>query len=432
MNSQQSAQNLLNFIDNSPSPWHVVKTLETQLALFQFERLYETEIWTLKTGGRYYVVRGDSSIIVFVHGEKAVAETGFKIIGAHTDSPGLRVKPNPTNTTAGLERLNVEIYGGAIIASFADRELSLAGRVSYQTEDDELVQSLVHFSQPLLRLPNLAIHLNRNVNEDGLKFQKQNELNLIFANVTEQLPKSHFSTLLKSQLPNDAAKVLAWDLNVFDTQKGSLWGANNEFFANSQIDNLASCHAAINALLDESVLKNDSTLVCAFFDHEEVGSESHCGASSSFLMDTLQRISDATSQNSQDFARALARSFIISADMAHAYHPSFSNAYDLQHTVHVNQGVVIKVNVNQRYTSDGVSEAMFMRWCEQADVKYQMYSHRNDLPCGSTIGATVSANTGIRSVDVGNPMWAMHSCRESAGVFDHYAMIKVMQLFLVD
>ncbi|MDD5754980.1 MAG: M18 family aminopeptidase, partial [Methylococcales bacterium] len=181
MNAQQSAQNLLNFIDASPSPWHVVKTLETQLALFQFERLYETEIWTLKTGGRYYVVRGDSSIIVFVHGEKTVAETGFKIIGAHTDSPSLRIKPNPTNTAAGLERLNVEIYGGAIIATFADRELSLAGRVSYQTEEGELAQSLVHFAQPLLRLPNLAIHLNRNVNEDGLKFQKQNELALILA-----------------------------------------------------------------------------------------------------------------------------------------------------------------------------------------------------------------------------------------------------------
>ena len=428
MNAQQSAQNLLDFIDDSPSPWHVVKTLEAQLAAFQFQRLYETETWALKTGGRYYVVRGDSSIIVFIHGEKAVSETGFKIIGAHTDSPSLRIKPNPTNTTAGLERLNVEIYGGAIIATFADRELSLAGRVSYQTNDGELAHDLVHFSQPLLRLPNLAIHLNRNVNEDGLKFQKQNELNLILANVTEQLPESRFLTLIKSQLPN-AEKILAWDLNVFDTQKGNLWGANNEFFANGQIDNLASCHAAINALLDEAILKNDSTLVCAFFDHEEVGSESHCGASGSFLTDTLQRISDATSQSSQDFARAMARSFIISADMAHAYHPNFPNVYDGQHNVHINQGVVIKVNVNQRYTSDGVSEAMFMQWCEQAGVKYQMYSHRNDLPCGSTIGATVSAKLGIRGVDVGNPMWAMHSCRESAGVLDHGAMIAVMKYF---
>lgn len=423
------AQALLDFIDASPSPWHAVKTIETQLAACQFQRLYETDTWQLETGGRYYVVRGDSSIIVFVHGKKAVCETGFKIIGAHTDSPSLRIKPNPTNTTANLERLNVEIYGGAILATFADRELSFAGRVSYQTENGALNHQLVDFSQPLLRLPNLAIHLNRGVNEEGLKFQKQNELGLILANVTEQFPNSQFLALLKSQLPDNVQKILAWDLNVFDTQKGSFWGANNEFFANGQIDNLASCHAALLALLDENVLQNDSTLVCAFFDHEEVGSESHCGASGSFLTDTLRRISDATSQNSQDFAKAMAQSFIISADMAHAFHPNFTNAYDGQHTVHVNQGVVIKVNVNQRYTSDGISEAMFMQWCEQANVPYQLYSHRNDLPCGSTIGSMVSAKLGVKSVDVGNPMWAMHSCRESAGVFDHSAMIKVMNQF---
>jgi aspartyl aminopeptidase len=429
MSKLHKAQNLLDFIDASPSPWHVVKTIETQLAQFQFQRLYETDIWNLNADGRYYVVRGDSSIIVFVQGEKAVCETGFKIIGAHTDSPSLRIKPNPTSAIANLERLNVEIYGGAILATFADRDLSFAGRVSFETQDGELKQQLVHFEKPLLRLPNLAIHLNRNVNEDGLKFQKQNELNLIFSTLTQQLPQEHFFSLLQSQLPEDTAKILAWDLNVFDTQKGSFWGANNEFFANGQIDNLASCHAAITALLDENVLKNDSTLVCAFFDHEEVGSESHCSASGSFLTDILQRINDATAQTTQDFARAMARSFIISADMAHAYHPNFPNAYDAQHAVHINQGVVIKVNVNQRYTSDGVSEAMFMQWCEQANVPYQMYSHRNDLPCGSTIGSMVSAKLGVRCVDVGNPMWAMHSCRESAGVLDHSAMIDVMTQF---
>ena len=425
---QQQAQLLLNFIDNSPSPWHVVETIEKQLMKLQFERLDETEVWTLKASRRYYVVRGDSSIIAFVHGEKSASKAGFKIIGAHTDSPSLRIKLNPTNNTTELERLNVEIYGGAILATFADRELSFAGRVSYQTKTGKLEQDLVHFEKPLLRLPNLAIHLNRNVNEEGLKFQKQTELNLILANITKQLPTSQFMTLLKSHLPN-AEKILAWDLNVFDTQKGNLWGANNEFFANGQIDNLASCHAAITALFEACGLKNDSTLVCAFFDHEEVGSESHCGASGSFLTDVLKRISDATAQTSQDFSRALAQSFVISADMAHAYHPNFPSVYDASHLVHINQGVVIKVNVNQRYTSDGISEAMFMQWCEQAGVPYQIYSHRNDLPCGSTIGAIVSAKLGVRGVDVGNPMWAMHSCRESAGVLDHYAMIQVMKRF---
>ncbi len=430
LQAQQHTQQLLDFIDKSPSPWHVIKSIEAQLTLFKFEKLDETEIWSLKIGGRYYVVRGDSSIVVFVHGKKSVAETGFKIIGAHTDSPSLRIKSNPTTIHANLERLNVEIYGGATLATFADRELSFAGRVNYENEKGKLKQSLVNFEKRLLRLPNLAIHLNRNVNEDGLKFQKQNELNLILGNLNEQLPKTSFLQLLQNQLPENATRILAWDLNVFDTQKGSFWGANNEFFANGQIDNLASCHAAISALLDESILQNDSTLVCAFFDHEEVGSESHCGASGSFLRDVLKRISDATSQNSQDFSRALAKSFLISADMAHAYHPNFPNVYDANHLVHINQGVVIKVNVNQRYTSDGVSEAMFIQCCERANVAYQIYSHRNDLPCGSTIGAIVSAKLGIHGVDVGNPMWAMHSCRESAGVLDHYAMTKVMKTFL--
>ena len=426
MNPQESAQNLLDFIDVSPSPWHVVKTIEEHLARFQFERLDETEIWTLKTGGRYFVVRGDSSMIVFVHGEKSVSETGFKIIGAHTDSPGLRIKPNPVNKTAGLERLNVEIYGGAILATFSDRELSFAGRVNYQTEIGELEQCLIYFEKPMLRLPNLAIHLNRNVNEDGLKFQKQTELNLILANVTEQLPASQFMTLLHSQLPN-AEKILAWDLNVFDTQKGNLWGANNEFFANRQIDNLASCHAAITALLDESILKNDSTLVCAFFDHEEVGSESMTGASGSFLNDVVNRIASSQQLNDEARLRALANSFFISADMAHAYHPNHPSAYEPCHHVLVNKGPVIKSNANQRYATNAESAARFMTLCETAGVPYQQYAHRTDLGCGSTIGPLVAANLGVASVDVGSPMWAMHSLRESAGVLDHGYMIDVLK-----
>lgn len=432
MSASFHAQALLDFIDRSPSAWHAVKSVETQLATFDFQRLDESQRWHLEVGGRYFVVRGDSSIIAFVHGQKNVAQSGFKIIGAHTDSPSLRIKPNPQSTVANLARLHVDIYGSPILATFSDRELSLAGRVNYLTKTDELKQSLVNIDRPLLRLPNLAIHLNRGVNEEGLKFQKQHELALILTDIANQLtPDSFtdFTELLQSELPNDTKEILSWDLNVYDTQKGRFWGANNEFFANGQIDNLASCHSALTALLDEKTLnKTQSTLVCAFFDHEEVGSESHCGAASHFLSDTLKRISEATAQNSQDFSRALAQSFMISADMAHTYHPNFPNVYDTQHAVHINQGVVVKVNVNQRYATDSVSQAMFIDWCKKANVPYQLYSHRNDLPCGSTIGSIVS-QLGLRTVDVGNPMWAMHSCRESAGVLDHKAMIDVMRYF---
>lgn len=431
MSAKQQVQNLLDFIDTSPSPWHVVKTIEDQLTAQTpaWERLDETAKWTLQPGGRYYVVRDDSSIVLFIQGQKPLAETGFKIIGAHTDSPGLRIKPNAASSTDGLLRLGVEVYGGPILATFTDRDLSLAGRIAYKNDQDEIASMLVKFDQPLLRLPNLAIHMNRAVNEEGLKLQKQTELPLILSTLTEeQLPQAYFSALLQ-QSGVVATRILSWDLAVYDTQKGAFWGAESEFYADSQLDNLASCHAALQALLDNSELQSDSTRVCALFDHEEIGSQSNKGAEGSFLPDVLQRIALASASDSEDYARALAKSFMISADMAHAYQPNFPNAYDPDHKVRVNKGPVIKVNANHRYSSESVSAAMFTDWCEQAGVPYQKYSHRCDLPCGSTIGPITSARLGIRSIDVGSPMWAMHSIRESAGVLDHDYMIRVMKRF---
>lgn len=432
MTEKQSVQDLLTFIDASPSPWHAVAAIETALKAFQFVRLDETNKWSLQPGGRYYVVRDDSSMVFFVLGHKALVESGFKIVGAHTDSPGFRIRPNAATVNAGgIARLGVEIYGGPILATFTDRDLSLAGRVCYIDEQGNLAHKRVHFDRPLVRLPNLAIHMNRGVNDEGLKLHKQNELPLLFAQLTdEQLPQPYFLALLEQAAGIDAERLLSWDLAVYDTQKGTFWGANDEFYANSQIDNLASCHAGLQALLDDTVLNNtESTLVCAFFDHEEIGSESHVGAAGSFLTDILQRISMAMSSEREDFARALARSFLISADMAHAYQPNFPSAYDADHKVFVNKGPVIKSNASRRYSSESISTAQFIRWCEEAGVPYQRYSHRSDLPCGSTIGPIASAKLGIRSVDVGCPMWAMHSIRESAGVQDHAYMIKVLRQF---
>jgi aspartyl aminopeptidase len=431
MSAQQQVQHLFDFIDASPSPWHVIKSVEAQLASFNFKKLDETLSWSLESGGRYYVVRDESSVIIFVLGQKPLVETGFKMIGAHTDSPGLRVKPNAATGVDGLLRLGVEIYGGPILATFTDRDLSLAGRVNYKDTNNNIVSALINFDRPLLRLPNLAIHMNRMVNEDGLKLHKQNELPLILSALAQEcLPQTYFSELLQEQSACEAERILSWDLAVYDTQKGVFWGAENEFYANSQLDNLASCHAALQGLLDDTVLENEATLVCAFFDHEEIGSESNKGADGSFLGDVLKRISLVTENNKEDFTRALAKSFMVSADMAHAYQPNFPLAYDPDHKVFVNKGPVIKVNANQRYSTESVSQAMFVDWCEQAGVPYQKYSHRSDLACGSTIGPITSARLGIRSVDVGNPVWAMHSIRESAGVLDHGYMIKVMKKFL--
>jgi aspartyl aminopeptidase len=433
MTAQQQIQNLLNFIDTSPSPWHVVNNIETLLKPLNFIKLDEAAKWHTQAGGRYYVVRDDSSIILFVLGLRPLLESGFKIVGAHTDSPGLRVKPNAINNKDGLLRLNVEIYGSPILATFTDRDLSLAGRICFKNDQNQIDHQLIKFDMPLLRLPNLAIHMNRTVNEDGLKLHKQNELPLILSTLSEQqLPPDYFLNLLHQQSGIDSDGILSSDLAVYDTQKGVIWGAKQEFFTNSQLDNLASCHAALQAMLDDKALNGENTLVCAFFDHEEIGSESKQGANGSFLPDVLQRISLATQTDLQDFPRILAKSFLISADMAHAYQPNFPAAYDHDHKVMVNKGPVIKVNANHRYSSESISDAKFMDWCNQADVPYQHYSHRCDLPCGSTIGPITSAKLGIRSVDVGNPMWAMHSIRESAGVLDHDYMIKVLQRFFLD
>ncbi len=429
IDSRLQVQQLLDFIDTSPSPWHAVSTVEQALLPYGFVKLDETAKWSLEPGGRYYVVRDDSSVVVFVQGHQPLDETGFKIIGAHTDSPGLRVKPNAANLLDGYIRVGVEVYGGPILATFTDRDLSLAGRVSYKSGDGIHTES-IDFKRPLLRLPNLAIHMNRGVNEDGLKLNKQLELPLILSLFAEQqLPPTYFSELLEQVADIRAEQLLAFELNVYDTQKGAFWGADNEFYANSQLDNLASCHAALTALLDETVLTSGKTLVCAFFDHEEIGSTTCKGADGSFLPDLLGRIASNFGLQGEDYQRALTQSFMISADMAHAYQPNFPMFYEPDHKVLVNKGPVIKVNANRRYASDSVSEAMFAGWCERAGVPYQKYSHRSDLPCGSTIGPITSAKLGLRTVDVGNPMWAMHSIRESAGVLDHGYMIDAFKCF---
>ena len=428
--TRQQAQDLLDFIDASPSPWHAVATCEQRLQAAGFARLDETERWTLQAGDKRYVVRGDAAIIAFVVGSAALAESGLRIIGAHTDSPGLRIKPKPAEAVGGMVRLGVEVYGGPILATFADRDLSLAGRVHVRTADG-FTTRLVRFADPLLRLPNLAIHMNREVNESGLKFNKQSELPLLLG-VAEEGVKAdaRFRQPIAAALGVEPGDLLTWELNAYDTQKGSLWGADREFIADGQLDNLASCHAALSALLATD--QPAATCLCAFFDHEEVGSESAAGAGGSFIADVLARLAGNAGLDGEDQRRMLARSFFISADMAHGWHPNFPAAYEPCHHALVNAGPVIKSNANQRYSTTGETAARFMALCARAGVPCQQYAHRTDLGCGSTIGPIVAARLGIPSVDVGSPMWAMHSIRESAGVLDHGYMIAALSAAFAD
>lgn len=428
--ARSRAQELLRFIDASPSPWHAVDTVQARLLAQGFIALTEDQPWRLQPGLAYFVTRQGGSIIAFRLGSGALTETGFRIVGAHTDSPGLRLKPRTAFASDDLLQLGVEIYGGPILATFADRDLSLAGRVGVKTEQGYEMH-LVRFDQALARLPNLAIHMNREVNEQGLKLHKQHELPLIYSKTRkDQTAEEHFRALLAMQLQVQPAAILGWEISAYDTQPGAFWGAQQEFIASGQLDNLASCHAGLVAL--ESVTAPCSTVMCAFFDHEEVGSTSHGGAGGSFVVDVVARIAFSLGLNEEEKRQALARSLFVSADMAHAYHPNFPDAYEPQHRVQVNAGPVIKHNVNQRYGSTAETAARFMLLAEKAGVACQHYAHRTDIGCGSTIGPIIAANLGMACVDVGCAMWAMHSARESAGVVDHSAMIAVLQRLFVD
>jgi aspartyl aminopeptidase len=422
--ARSTAQDLIAFIDASPSPWHAVATAEQRLQANGFTRLDEGERWQLAAGGRHYTVRGGASLIAFVLGNQPLADAGYRIVGAHTDSPGLRVKPQPAIAGDGLLRLGVEVYGGPILATFTDRDLSLAGRVVMRTAAGAQTR-LLRCEQPLLRLPNLAIHMNREVNEQGLKLNKQTELPLILGQLGEEADaEARLRALLAGAAQCEAADILSWEMAAYDVQSGGLWGADGEFIASRQLDNLASCHAALAALMATEAPA--ATCVAALFDHEEVGSESAAGAGGSFVSDVLARIGLQQGLDGEDSHRAMARSFFISADMAHAYNPNFPAAYEPEHKVLVNGGPVIKTNASQRYSTGAETAARFMELCAKAAVPCQQYSHRSDLGCGSTIGPIVAARLGIASVDVGSPMWAMHSARESAGALDPAYMIAAL------
>jgi aspartyl aminopeptidase len=425
-----SVNDLLDYLDASPTPWHAVATSEAHLRAAGFARLEESARWRLEAGGRYYVTRGESSLIAFVVGRGPLAETGFRIVGAHTDSPGLRLKPRPGLDGDGLWRLAVEVYGGPILASFADRDLSLAGRVAVRTPDGP-ASRLVRFEQPLLRLPNLAIHMNREVNEQGLKFNRQTELPLLLGLAAEgQDAEAKLRELLAGAAQVAASDILSWDLAAYDVQKASRWGADGEFIASGRIDNLASCHAALQALC--AAESPAPTCVAALFDHEEVGSESPTGAGGSFASDVLNRLCLQAGLDGEDRHRAMAASFFVSADAAHAFQPNFPNAYEPGHKVRVNGGPVIKAHASQRYTTHAGTAARFMSLCEQAGVPCQHYAHRADLACGSTIGPILAAGLGISGVDVGSAMWAMHSARESAGAHDQAHMIAALRALFAE
>jgi aspartyl aminopeptidase len=351
------------------------------------------------------------------------------LVGAHTDSPGLRLKPTPDLEAAGYRQLGVQVYGSPLLSTWLDRDLSLAGRVSVAGGASHLVD----FQQPICRIPSLAVHLNRGVNKNGLTLNAQDHL--VPALGLSRPTDSPFAELVAERLGQagtaevTAGEILGFDLCLYDVQPGALGGLHDELLSASRLDNLVGCYSCLTALLDSAARR--ATQVCVLYDHEEVGSRTASGAQSRLLTSVLERAVAATGEASvQAVPRALARSLLVSVDMAHAVHPNYPEKHDKQHQPRLGAGPVVKVHANQSYATDGPAAAAFTEACQAAGFTPQRYVSRNDLPCGSTIGPVSAARTAIRTVDVGNPMLAMHSCREVAGTRDVSLMIAALTQLL--
>ena len=414
---------LLDFIAESPTPFHAVRALSALLAEHGFRELAEADSWSLEAGGRYFVRRNGSSLIAFVKGRSAATDTGLRLVGAHTDSPCLKPKPRPELRRHGYLQLGVEVYGGALLNPWFDRELSLAGRVSYGCAEG-VGHALIDFNAPIAIIPSLAIHLDRSANE-GRAINAQTHLPVLLC--AEASEPRGFDALLLARLLEEhpgcgARQVFGFDLCFYDTQPPALVGLHREFIAGARLDNLLSCYAGAMAIAEASGAV-DALLVCT--DHEEVGSVSAVGASGPMLAAVLARLLPDREQRD----RAIARSLLVSADNAHGVHPNFADKHDANHGPLLNAGPVLKLNANQRYATSGETGAL-LRWlCEAEGVPLQTFAVRSDMACGSTIGPLTAAAVGVRTVDVGVPTLAMHSPRELAGASDPHALARVLARF---
>lgn len=421
MNKEKEfAKSLMNFIEDSPSSFHATKKVEEILCERGFKEIKLEETWSLEREGKYYIVKNKSAIIAFVIGKGEIQEDGFKLIGAHTDAPTFRIKPNSEMIVEDKYlKLNTEVYGGPILNTWFDRPLSLAGKVTIKTgnplKPEEL---LVDMKKPLMIIPNLAIHMNRKVNE-GIKINPQTDTLPLVSIIDGKFEKDGFLLrLIAEELDIKIENILDFELFLYSREKGSLVGFNEEFISIGRLDDLAMVHAGLYGFVDSQVSKGTNVLVC--FDNEEVGSTTKQGAASPMLRTVLERITIALGKDKEDYYRALSQSFLISADMAHALHPNYTDKQDPTNRPVINGGVAIKTSANQSYTTDSLSSAIYEGICKSIRVPVQKFVNRSDERGGSTIGPISSTQLDIPSVDIGNPILAMHSIRELGGVLDHH------------
>lgn len=413
---------LISYLDASPSPWHVVASSTARLVAAGFVQVDEASEWRAVQAG--FVVRG-ASIVAWRRPDVSGPTAGFRIVGAHTDSPCLRIKPRPDSGLLGWKQLGVEVYGGALLNSWLDRDLGIAGRVILRNGDSREIA--VH--EPIARVPQLAIHLDRDVNEKGLVLDKQQHLTPFWGVGPSR--NGEFAEWLAGRLHVPATEVSWWELSLFDVTGAARLGADQSLLASGRMDNQLSCWAATRALAagSGSVGASDGgthTSVIALFDHEEVGSESPSGAAGPLLSTVLERLSAGSRD---EFHRALAASVCVSADNAHAVHPNYPDRHEPAHRPMVNQGPAIKINANQRYATSADSALQFQLACERVGVPWQVFVSKNNMPCGSTIGPITATRLGIPTVDVGIPQLSMHSARELCGVEDPGYMAKALAAF---
>jgi len=413
------AQPLLDFLDASPSPFHAVASAAAQLDAAGFVRVDERASWAALADACYVVRAG--ALVAWRRPNDAPPTAGFHIVGAHTDSPNLRIKPRPDTGSSGWRQLAVEVYGGALLNSWLDRDLGVSGRVVRR----DGTTTLVRVDRPIARVAQLAIHLDRDVNERGVVLDKQIHLTPLWGLGSAQ--DGEFAAWLASELAIDAGDVAGWDLMLHDVTPASFLGVDRELIASARLDNLVSCWCAVTALVDSEPA--EQVQVVCLFDHEEVGSESRTGAGGPLLELVVERLVAAAGGTVDDRHRALAASSCISADMAHAVHPNYPERHEPAHRPLPNMGPVVKVNVNQRYATDAVGARVFTSACERAGVPWQVFVGRNSMPCGSTIGPMTSAKLGITTVDVGCAQLSMHSARELCGALDPLLMVRAMTAY---
>ncbi|WP_276877180.1 M18 family aminopeptidase, partial [Anaerococcus hydrogenalis] len=398
MKTNEIINDLMEFIDNSPINYFAVKNSIELLEKNDFKKLEENEKWKLEKGGKYFVSRDDTALIAFSVGDDP--RKGFDIIGSHTDSPTFKIKSNPEMTSSGFLKFNIEGYGGMIVSSWFDRDLSLAGKVVFE-EDGKFKSKLIKIDRDLLTIANCAIHINRDLNS-GYKYNMQDELSPIIKTIENDFKiEGYLQKLLAKEIRVDAEKIIDFDLALFDRQKGKILGSDDEFIHIGRLDNLASVHQSLTALINS---KNEKFNICVLNDNEEIGSGTRAGAKSPFLDQVLERIVMNLGYDREDYFIALANSYLISADLSHSIHPNYSNLFDQTNNTRINMGIGIKVASNGAYTTNIETRKRFLRHAKNVGAKVQTFHNRSDKVGGSTIGPIVSAKSGIKSIDVGTPI----------------------------